>query len=101
MFKSVKKESVVHIFPQQKIKRAEPNFSSEAKAFLNTNWEIEVLDGRGRQLTKMPFCYLVHTYLKDYGFNPDAQLKPSPVVCLRLSPESVAKMPLFIYTQPK
>ena len=76
-------------FPQPKL----PN----EKTFINPTWEIEVRTSSGRVITKLPFCFMVHTYLKDYGFDPDFKLiNPTADVILRLDTKAEAKLPLYL-----
>lgn len=64
--------------------------------YINPMWEVEVTH-KGKQLIKMPFCFLVHTHLKDYGFDPDKMRdEETPKVILRLAPGKEAALPLFI-----
>jgi hypothetical protein len=68
--------------------------------YINPTWEIEIKDADGKQVVKMPFCFMVHQYLKMYGFDPDAKLlNPSADIILRIAPGSEAKLPLFIQSR--
>lgn len=64
--------------------------------YINPIWEVEIVDYDGKQITKMPFCFMVHTYLKDYGFSPDSQVTKSPEIILRIGKGAEAKLPLFV-----
>lgn len=67
----------------------------EAKSFLNPVWGIKVTYN-GKVLIEMPFSFLVHTHLKDYGFDPDAKTENPPEVYLMLDRDKWAKIPLFL-----
>jgi len=72
----------------------------KVSGYINPIWEIEV-SHRGKQLVKMPLCFLVHTHLKDYGFNPDDLVNDSPDIIFRLGKGSEAKLKLFVKDLPK
>lgn len=63
--------------------------------FINPMWEIEIKH-KGETLTKQPFCFMIHSYLKEFGFKPDEKTNPSIEVCLITSKSGVAKMNLFL-----
>lgn len=66
--------------------------------FLNPMWTIEVTTSSGRPIIKKPFTHFIHTYLKDYGFDPDHTLiSPSANVILVLEDTKArCKIPLYL-----
>lgn len=70
----------------------------ETWGYLNPLWKI-IITHKGQELTSMPFCYMVNTYLKDYGFEPEKKMEPAICVCLDTGSGQI-KMPLFIKNQP-
>lgn len=66
----------------------------KVQKYINPLWEIEVTH-KGKQLIKMPFCFLIHTHLKDYGFDKNLQDYETPIVIFRTSEKGEAKIPLF------
>lgn len=64
------------------------------KKYINRLWEIEVKH-KGQTLVKMPFFFMVHTHLKDYGFDKNLQSEETPIVIFRTSEKGEAKIPLF------
>ncbi len=67
--------------------------------YINPLWEIEVT-WKGQTQIRMPFCNLVHTHLKDYGFEPDKKTFTPPTVILKIGPGQEIKLPLFIKCEP-
>lgn len=67
----------------------------DVKGYINPLWEIEVVHN-GKSLIKMPFCFLIHTHLKDYGFDPDSKMSNTPIIVFRTSGKGEARIPLFV-----
>lgn len=67
----------------------------EAEHYLNPTWGIKVTH-KGKTLIEMPFSFIVHTHLKDYGFSPDELKENSPEIFLILDKDKWAKIPLFL-----
>lgn len=67
-------------------------------AYLNGMVGIKVISYAGKTLIEMPLSFLVHTHLKDYGFDPDSMTKYSPQIVLMFndSPDKWVKIPLYI-----
>jgi hypothetical protein len=80
--------------------------SEKPAAYINPLWEIEISEkneeGKTSIITKIPFCFMVHQYIKDY-FKPELDQKPipSPVIKLRIAPGSEAVLPLFLKELPE
>lgn len=77
--------------PEQKEAMQKP----VSMGYLNPLWEINVYTSKGEKLISKNLLHIVHTYLKDYGFNPDGQTNPSLIIGLKNSMGEI-KMPLFL-----
>lgn len=76
------------------------------KGYLNPLCEVEVLGLKHKDGTpnvfKQPFIFMVHTYLKDYGWDPESQIdKKTPVVVFRMAAGSELHFPLYIKDRPE
>lgn len=79
--------------------------NEENLGFINPMWEIEVIkkvqSEKGliiEQVTKLPFLYIIHQYLKDYGFNPN--IKEGFIVVVRIGSGAEIKLALFLEKLP-
>lgn len=70
-----------------------------ANAYLNPLWQVSI-EYKGKTLTAKPLSHFLHTYLKDYGFEPDEKLDPSPVMVIAINPAAIVKIPMFIKKFP-
>lgn len=90
--------------------------NENASCFINPMFEIEILKDVthtrksnieagddiseivSEQATCLPLNFIIHQYLKDYGFNPS--IADNFVVILRLSQGAEIRMPLFLKSLP-
>lgn len=71
----------------------------EIFGYLNPIWKIKVMID-GKEAVSMPFCFMAHAYLKDYGFDPDNNIDKNPKVCLEIAPGQEIRMPLYLKARP-
>lgn len=67
----------------------------QSLGYINPLWEVNVYSPNGDKIISKNLLHIVHTYLKDYGFEPDNQTNPSLIVGLKNSMGEM-RMPLFI-----
>lgn len=83
-------------FKKQKEKTEEkPMTEPQVSAYLNPLWQIAVAYN-GKEVIRKPFSHFIYTYLKDYGFDVDEKINPSPVIIFEIVPGSCVKLPIFI-----
>lgn len=82
----------------KKKKEYKPNIEGmeqpKSLGFLNPLWRIKAFHN-GQELISLPLVFMVHTYLKDYGFEPDKKTNPSLIVVIDTGSGEI-KMPMFI-----
>lgn len=75
----------------------EPNSNIEDGLIINPIWQMAVYNKDRKIVTGMPLLFWVHSHLKNYGFNPDYDLRSSDVkVRISMDVGKYVQFPLYI-----